>query len=123
MLIIFRGGTLVEGKKLNWEHPYLGWNIDREVNPKKVVDYLLKNKYCGIANGRAEFGLRALGNREFDKVDPRYDVKDTVNEIKQRQKFRPFAPMILEEHFDDYFISEKIDTCSLLVRQNTIIRL
>lgn len=98
--------ALVEGKKLNWEHPYLGWNIDREVNPKKVVDYLLKNKYCGIANGRAEFGPRALGNRSLI-ADPRYDVKDTVNEIKQRQKFRPFAPMILEEHFDDYFIGRK----------------
>ena len=38
---------------------------------------------------------------------PRYDVKDTVNTIKQRQKYRPFAPMILEEHFDDYFKGRK----------------
>ena len=98
--------ALIERKKLNWQHPYLGWNINREVNPKKVVDYLLKNKYCGIANGRAEFGPRALGNRSLI-ADPRYDVKDTVNEIKQRQKFRPFAPMILEEYFDDYFIGRK----------------
>ena len=49
---------------------------------------------------------RALGNRSLI-ADPRYDVKDTVNEIKQRQNFRPFAPMILEEHFDDYFIGRK----------------
>lgn len=98
--------ALVGKKKLNWEHPYLGWDIDREVNPKIVVDYLLENKYCGIANGRAEFGPRALGNRSLI-ADPRYDVKDTVNEIKRRQKFRPFAPMILEEYFDDYFIGRK----------------
>ena len=26
-----------------------------------------------------------------------------MNEIKRRQKFRPFAPMILEEHVHEYF--------------------
>ena len=30
-------------------------------------------------------------------------IKDRVNEIKRRQKFRPFAPMILEEYAHDYF--------------------
>ena len=33
----------------------------------------------------------------------RFDVKDTVNEIKRRQKYRPFAPAILEEYADQYF--------------------
>ena len=27
----------------------------------------------------------------------------TINEVKQRQKFRPFAPSILEEHAEEYF--------------------
>ena len=37
-------------------------------------------------------------------ADPRCkNVKDRVSEIKKRQKFRPFAPAILEEHFADYF--------------------
>ena len=36
-------------------------------------------------------------------VDPRYDIKDTVNNIKKREKFRPFAPAILEEFADEYF--------------------
>ena len=35
--------------------------------------------------------------------DVRYDIKDTVNTIKRRQKFRPFAPAILEEFVDEYF--------------------
>ena len=35
--------------------------------------------------------------------DVRYDIKDTVNTIKRRQKFRPFAPAILEEYVDEYF--------------------
>jgi carbamoyltransferase len=30
-------------------------------------------------------------------------MKDKVNAIKKRQKFRPFAPVILEEHCQDYF--------------------
>ena len=62
----------------------------------------MENKVCGIANGRAEFGPRALGNRSL-LGDPRYDIKDTVNDIKKRQKFRPFAPAILEEYADEYF--------------------
>jgi len=57
---------------------------------------------CGVANGRAEFGPRALGNRSL-LGDPRKDIKDTVNKIKKRQKFRPFAPAILEEWADEYF--------------------
>ena len=37
-------------------------------------------------------------------ADPRGPkIKDQVNEIKRRQKFRPFAPVILEEHVDKYF--------------------
>ena len=94
--------ALVQKKKLNWKHPYLGYRIQGQVNPKEVVKELLKNKVCGIANGRAEFGPRALGNRSL-LGDPRYDIKDTVNNIKQRQKFRPFAPAILEEYAKKYF--------------------
>ena len=45
---------------------------------------------------------RALGNRSLI-ADPRLPIKDTINEVKQRQKFRPFAPSILEEHAEEYF--------------------
>ena len=89
------------GDRLIWT-PYMGTNIDREINPTDVVDHLLKHQYCGVANGRAEYGPRALGNRSLI-ADVRFDVKDTVNEIKRRQKYRPFAPAILEEFADQYF--------------------
>ena len=82
--------------------PYLGYDIQREINPREVVDHLLKERVCGIANGRAEFGPRALGNRSLI-ADVRFDVQDTVNTIKRRQKYRPFAPAILEEFADQYF--------------------
>ena len=89
-------------KQLNWVDPYLGTDIKRDINVKEVVSYIIDNSYCGIANGRAEFGPRALGNRSLI-ADPRKDIKDTVNQIKRRQKFRPFAPAILEEFANEYF--------------------
>ena len=89
------------GTHLKWS-PYLGHNIDRDIDPKEVAQYLVDNKVCGVANGRAEYGPRALGNRSL-LADVRSDINDTVNTIKRRQKFRPFAPAILSEHADEYF--------------------
>ena len=88
--------------RINWQHPFLGNEIEGELDPEKVVAHILNHKVCGIANGRAEYSPRAYGNRSLI-ADVRYDVKDTVNEIKQRQKYRPFAPAILEEHAHEYF--------------------
>lgn len=88
--------------RINWKHPYLGYNIEGDLDPEMVVDHLLKHKYCGVANGPAEFSYRAYGNRSLI-ADVRHDVKDTVNTIKRRQKYRPFAPAILEEHAHEYF--------------------
>lgn len=46
---------------------------------------------------------RASGNRSL-LADPRgTEIKDRVNDIKKRQRFRPFAPAILEEHAEQYF--------------------
>ena len=94
--------ALIQKTKLQWKTPYLGLDIKRTINPKNVVEELLERKVCGVANRKAEFGPRALGNRSL-LGDPRYDIKDTVNTIKRRQKFRPFAPAILEEYKDEYF--------------------
>jgi len=83
--------------------PFLGYDMGSSTDNKIIVDYLLSDKICGIAKGRAEFGPRALGNRSLI-ADPRgKDIKDKVNAIKQRQEFRPFAPAILEELVGDYF--------------------
>ena len=89
-------------QKLRWKGPYLGTEIKSKSNPKEIARYLYDYSVCGVASGRAEFGPRALGNRSL-LADHRHDIKDTVNDIKQRQKFRPFAPAILEEYADEYF--------------------
>lgn len=92
-----------EREFVNWKHPYLGTNIDRELDVNEVIDAILSDKIIGIANGRAEFGPRALGNRSLI-ADPRGDdIKQKVNDIKKRQRFRPFAPIVLAEHAKRYF--------------------
>ena len=91
------------GKLVDWKNPYLGYNIEGKYPIKKALKSLKAGEIFGIANGRAEFGPRALGNRTLC-ADPRGpEIKDKMNVIKKRQKFRPFAPMILEEHVHDYF--------------------
>ena len=91
------------GKKVNRFSPYLGANIPGKYPVQKALTSALAGEIFGIANGRAEFGPRALGNRSLC-ADPRgSEIKDRLNVIKKRQKFRPFAPMILEEHVNDFF--------------------
>lgn len=97
--------ALVNKKKLIWESCFLGHNIKNEYPLEKILKDLLDKKIIGVANGPAEFGPRALGNRSL-LADPRkIDTKNLVNQIKHRQKFRPFAPSILEEDFNKFFDS------------------
>jgi carbamoyltransferase len=89
--------------KLNWQNAYLGTDIAGPYPVKELLSELVTNKIVGVASGRAEFGPRALGNRSL-LADPRgADIKERVNAIKQRQQFRPFAPVILEEVCKEYF--------------------
>ena len=91
------------GGKVNWTTACLGFNIPGAYPVDATVKHLLTDKIVGVASGRAEFGPRALGNRSL-LADPRgNDIKAKVNEIKRRQQFRPFAPVILEEMADMYF--------------------
>jgi len=95
--------ALAYGRRVNWVNAYLGHNIPGAYPITPILDSLLSDGICGVASGRAEFGPRALGNRSL-LADPRGpNIKDRVNEIKRRQKFRPFAPVILEEMADQYF--------------------
>jgi carbamoyltransferase len=95
--------ALAYRKQIHWTNAFLGHDIPGDYPVSNLVAGLLRDKIVGVANGRAEFGPRALGNRSL-LADPRGpDIKDRVNEIKRRQQFRPFAPVILEEHADMYF--------------------
>jgi carbamoyltransferase len=95
--------ALAYRKRLCWRDAFLGHDIAGPYPVRDILDRLITHRIVGVASGRSEFGPRALGNRSL-LADPRGpDIKDRVNEIKRRQKFRPFAPVILEEVADDYF--------------------
>jgi len=91
------------GEHVNWKTPFTGYDIKGRYPRKKVLDELLLTNIVGVANGRAEFGPRALGNRSL-LADPRgKKIKDKVNKIKHRQEFRPFAQAVLEEYAHEIF--------------------
>ena len=95
--------ALVHGGRINWTSASLGHDIPGPYPVNDILDELLTKQIVGVASGHAEFGPRALGNRSL-LGDPRgIHIKEKVNEIKRRQQFRPFAPVIMEELADQYF--------------------
>lgn len=81
--------------------------LEEENLYKTIAEKLSKGDVIGWFQDGAEFGPRALGNRSI-LADPRKEEnKDRVNaKVKFREAFRPFAPVILEEKVEDYFITD-----------------
>lgn len=70
----------------------------------RTTEKMLDGKVVGWFQGRMEFGARALGSRSLIADPRRTDMRDIINlRIKFREKFRPFAPSILEEHVGEWF--------------------
>ncbi|MGO4613001.1 carbamoyltransferase C-terminal domain-containing protein [Nocardia sp. 2YAB30] len=85
-----------------------------DVTARQVAALLATEGIVAWVNGPAEIGPRALGNRSL-LADPRsLEVKDRLNVIKQRQWWRPVAPLVLDEHGDDYFESYRHSPFMLL---------
>lgn len=83
---------------------------------KRTSELIVEQNVVGWFQGKMEWGPRALGNRSI-LADPRNEnMKDILNEkIKHREKFRPFAPSILEEYVSEYFELEIPSPYMLLV--------
>jgi carbamoyltransferase len=73
-------------------------------------------KVVGWFQGRMEYGPRALGNRSIlgDARDPEMQKKMNLK-IKYREGFRPFAPTVLEEDIQEYFVLDRPSPYMLLV--------
>jgi carbamoyltransferase len=70
----------------------------------RTTDLLIDGKIVGWFQGKLEFGARALGNRTLLADPRRCDMRDIINlRIKFRERFRPFAPSILEECVGNWF--------------------
>ena len=73
------------------------------VTPQEIATYIFQQEIVAVYQGRSEAGPRALGNRSI-LYDPRDGLgPDRVNTVKNREKFRPFAASVLEEHATDWF--------------------
>jgi carbamoyltransferase len=70
----------------------------------EVAEAIANGKIVGWYQGKSESGNRALGNRSI-LADPRNpNIKNIINSrIKHREDFRPFAPSVLVEHYQEYF--------------------
>jgi carbamoyltransferase len=78
--------------------------FDQDTLLERTTDLLQDGKVVGWFQGRMEFGARALGNRSLLADPSRADMREIINlRIKFREKFRPFAPSILEEHVGQWF--------------------
>ncbi|MDH3689552.1 MAG: carbamoyltransferase [Gammaproteobacteria bacterium] len=88
---------------------------DAELLPK-LAELLEEENVIGWAQGRMEFGPRALGGRSIIG-DPRSAKMQSVMnlKIKYRESFRPFAPSVLAERVDDYFEQQTASPYMLIV--------
>jgi len=76
----------------------------------RTAELIAAGNIVGWFQGRMEWGARALGNRSILADPRRADTRDQINaKIKFREMFRPFAPSIIEEAVDEYFIDAAPD--------------
>lgn len=81
----------------------------------ETADMLANNRVIGWYQGRTEFGPRALGGRSIlaSPIDSGMQAK--LNEIKDREDFRPVAPVVMEEHAGDWFLNARVAPFMLFI--------
>jgi carbamoyltransferase len=76
----------------------------------RTAEEIAAGKIVGWFQGRMEWGARALGNRSILADPRRPDMRDIINtKIKFRERFRPFAPSVLEEAYGEFFLGAVAD--------------
>ncbi|AKL41523.1 TPA: carbamoyltransferase [Serratia marcescens] len=70
----------------------------------EVADILSRGNVTGWFQGRMEFGPRSLGARSILGDARNHQMQTVMNlKIKNRESFRPFAPVVLVEHAKEWF--------------------
>ena len=72
-----------------------------------------------VIDNRSELGPRALGNRSIIADARSEKIKDVLNDIKQRENYRPVAPVCLEEDAHEYFVPGDKDEYMLFEHDGT----
>lgn len=85
-----------------------GFNVIENPSVDLVAELLAKRYVIARSVGRMEYGARALGNRSIlARADDYWMIRKINDQIKGRDFWMPFAPMILRECIDDYIINPK----------------
>ena len=108
-------------RRWRMEHAYLGpafsdaeiegflrWSNVRyrrvEDVAEEAAEMLAEDRIIGWFQGRMEFGPRALGARSILASPIDAGMQARLNEIKDREDFRPVAPVVMEEHAPEWFV-------------------
>ncbi len=105
--------------KINLSSPYLGHNFDSYIFDKFArnsnfsaiaknhvdicIDKILENNVVAVVHGKSEAGPRALGHRSIVCNAFNFENWKKVNILKNRENWRPFAPIVLEQDLSKYF--------------------
>lgn len=94
---------------------YRGFKIKENITNKTVAKIISEGHPVARFSGRMEFGARALGNRSIlaDTRDLRV-VRKINAQIKSRDFWMPFAPVILKNRLHDYLINPKNIECPFM---------
>lgn len=114
-------GTAIDAQLYFTGNPKIDWNVYSgldfitadafdlaqydlyETNNELIADMLANDIIIGWVNGKYELGPRALGNRSILAAPFLQSTRVRLNEIKQREQFRPIAPVCLEEDAARWF--------------------
>jgi len=107
MLVVKETGLRPEVKL-----PYLGMGKEsisyKRDTISKVTDILNRDGIVILHNSKAEIGPRALGNRSLIGRANSIAIKKKLSEeIKQREPYRPVAPVTIEVKVNEYFIGPR----------------
>ena len=96
------------GERPQIKYPFLGRGTEetpvRQEEIANIAYALKQGKVIAWHQGRAEIGPRALGHRSLLASPTSEIMKTTVSEhIKQRESYRPVAPIILSEYANQWF--------------------
>lgn len=116
-------GTAIEAQYVFFDNAKVSWTVysgsdficeespghflESALDYDRVADLLSQDKVIAWVQGKSEIGPRALGNRSLLAAPFRRTVKDRLNKIKQREWYRPIAPVCLEEDANELFGAER----------------
>ncbi|HEX3998817.1 MAG TPA: carbamoyltransferase C-terminal domain-containing protein [Pirellulales bacterium] len=120
------------GPRCTMEHAFLGPSYaDEEIEQflqwtkigyrrmndvaEETAELLADDQVIGWYQGRIEFGPRALGSRSILASPLHASMQVRLNEIKDREDFRPVAPVVLEEEAANWFVGGRASPFMLFV--------